>query len=409
MKIAFVCQFPRLSETFILNQITGLLDLGHDVRIIATVFHQSGVHHRDVEKYDLVSRLHRPQELPQSRILRILGSIWIILCTFPFHPAMTIRSLKVFMRDFKGMTLLGFFRLIVPFIKGDFDIIQCHFGPNGNRCKCLKEIGVTSTLVTTFHGFDVTTYIREFGSDVYNDLFEKGDVFTYNSEATKAKLLKLGCPEDQMVKLQMGTDINRIDFRERKIQPDGRINVLSVGRLVEMKGREYAIKAMAKIISDYPNVKYNIAGDGPLRESLQELIDQLGMSDSIKLLGWVSSDDLDELYRSSHIFLHPSVVASSGNMEGQGVVLGEAQAHGMPVVATNHNAFPDSILDGESGFLVPEKDVDALSEKLGYLVENPDLWPQMGRTGREFVEKNFACDILNKRLEQIYENAIKTV
>ncbi len=104
--------------------------------------------------------------------------------------------------------------------------------------------------------------------------------------------------------------------------------------------------------------------------------------------------------------LDAGVTASNGNMEGQGVVLAEAQAHGMPVVATNHNAFPDSIVDGRSGFLVEERDVDALVEKLRRLVEHPDTWPQMGRCGREFVEKHFDSRILNKRLERIYRETL---
>lgn len=406
MKIAFVCSFPKLSQTFILTQITGLLDLGHDVRIFATHFYEDGIRHRDVQKYGLLKRVHRIAELPPFRILRILGSACIVARILPTHPIMILKALRVFRRDMGHVSSLRFLRWVVPFIKGDFDIIQCHFGPNGIRCIPLKKIGVRAKLVTAFHGFDVTTFIRQNGDEVYSDLFKIADLFTYNSEATKQKLLELGCPPDRMAKLPMGIHLDQIDFAERKMQSDNRINVLSVGRLVEMKGREYAIRAMARIIREFPNVTYNIAGDGPLRRSLQELIDNLGMGHAVKLFGWVDSEQLDELYRSSHIFLHPSVTASNGNMEGQGVVLAEAQGHGMPVVATNHNAFPDSIVDGLSGFLVSERDVDALVEKLRYLVEHADVWPQMGRCGREFVEKKFDSKILNKRLERIYQETL---
>jgi len=89
-------------------------------------------------------------------------------------------------------------------------------------------------------------------------------------------------------------------------------------------------------------------------------------------------------------------------MEGQGVVLAEAQAYGRPVIATKHNAFPDSIVEGKSGFLVPEKDVDALVEKLRYLIENPQIWAEMGRCGRVFVEEHFDSKVLNTRLERMY-------
>jgi colanic acid/amylovoran biosynthesis glycosyltransferase len=83
-------------------------------------------------------------------------------------------------------------------------------------------------------------------------------------------------------------------------------------------------------------------------------------------------------------------------------VLQEAQAMGLPVVATFHNGFPESLLDGESGFLVPERNVEALAEKVEYLIENSQLWATMGKKGRAFVAENFDVNVLNKKLEQIY-------
>ena len=90
-------------------------------------------------------------------------------------------------------------------------------------------------------------------------------------------------------------------------------------------------------------------------------------------------------------------------MEGQGVVLVEAQACGLPVVATKHNAFPETVCDGKSAFLVPEKDVDALAEKLEYLIIHPEIWPQMGTAGREYVQKNYDIKTLNQKLARIYQ------
>ncbi len=407
MKIAFVVsEFPILSETFILNQITGLLDMGHEVEIFALGRSRGGVIHRNVDKYRLWPRIHYDAARPRLRIIRLIAALWLLFHTLLRHPIKTLKAFCVFVRGYRHLTLLKYLRWVTPFINKNFDIIQSHFGPNGLRCICLREIGVTSRQIITFHGYDVTTYVSRHGRDAYSDLFRLGDLFTYNSEATKAKLLDLGCPPERMVKLPMGIYVEQIDFLERKPLPGNQVNVLSVGRLVEMKGREYAIRAMARIVKEFPNVRYNIAGDGPLRQSLQELIDELEVGHAIKLLGWVDSEQLNELYRTSHVFLHPSVTASDGNMEGQGVVLAEAQAYGMPVVATDHSAFPDSIVDGQSGFLVPEKDVGALVDKLRYLLENQDIWSQMGRCGRAFVENNFDSRILNKRLEQIYRTLL---
>ena len=292
------------------------------------------------------------------------------------------------------------------FLRKEFDIIHCHFGPAGNIGVFIKQAGFGAKLITTFHGYDVTKYIAARGPDVYRNLFGNGDLFSYNSEATKAKILALGCPPDRMVKLPMGIHLDKIVFAERKISPDDPINILSVGRLTEMKGREYAIKAVAKILNKFPNITLNIVGDGPLRESLQKLINDLDAAGKINLLGWVDSDRLDSLYKSSHIFLHPSVKASDGNMEGQGVVLLEALAYGLPVVATSHGAFPETVPDGVGGFLVPERDPDALAERLEYLITNPQTRPVLGKTGRRHVEDNYDIKALNRKLAQIYHDLI---
>lgn len=407
LTIAFLCRFPTLSESFIVNQITGLLDSGCTVRIFSSPLERPCVQHRDVEKYDLLRLVKYPARLPKSKVLSQFAAIAMIAKAFLRKPIITLRSVVIFLRRYRNMAPFTFFDWVTPFVLGDFDIIHCHFGPNGLRAMCLKEIGLASKLVTTFHGYDVTAYVKSNGKEVYSELFECGDIFTYNSNSTRKILLKLGAPAERMVKLPMGIYTDKIHFAERTISQGEQINILSVGRLVEMKGREYAIRAIAKIIGKYPHVRYKIVGDGPLRDSLQQLIDDLGVGDSVQLLGGISSEKLGELYRSTHIFLHPSVTASSGNMEGQGVVLAEAQAFGIPIVATQADAFVDSVIDGESGFLVAEKDVDALVDRISFLVENPQVWSAMGKSGRKFVEESFDSKKLNRQLIDIYEKLLE--
>jgi colanic acid/amylovoran biosynthesis glycosyltransferase len=179
-----------------------------------------------------------------------------------------------------------------------------------------------------------------------------------------------------------------------------------VGRLVEMKGREYAIRAVAQLKDQYP-IQYDIIGDGPLHNDLQRLIDELNANDTIKLHGWVASETLDEMYSQAHLFVHPSVTSSDGNQEGQGVVLLEAQAHGLPVIATWHGAFPDSVQEGKTALLVPERDVLSLTLAIEKLIQNNDQWPVMGTYGREFVENRFAENDLTKKLLNIYTTILK--
>jgi colanic acid/amylovoran biosynthesis glycosyltransferase len=109
-----------------------------------------------------------------------------------------------------------------------------------------------------------------------------------------------------------------------------------------------------------------------------------------------------QAYATAHIFVLASVTGADGNTESQGMVLQEAQAVGLPVVCTNHNGFPESILNGRSGFLVPERDVDALVERLIYLIERPEIWLEMGWVGRTYVEQDYDIEKRNDALVEVY-------
>ena len=401
MKIAFVVDaFPKLSESFVVSQITGLVDMGHDVHIFANVNPHEPEISNEVLQYGLDKKVVYVKADGSNKTIRRLKAAFSILANFFIAPGAVLRVIRRLLSMSEGFS----YRLLyyaISFIGKEFDIVHCHFGPAGNIGVFLRSVGFDFKLVTTLHGFDVTTYIEQHGKEVYRELFDKGDVFTYNSEATRSKLFTLDCPVDRMVKLPMGIDIKHIEFSARCLGNDGRAEILSVGRLVDMKGREFAIRAVAMVADKFPNLRYNIVGDGPLRQSLQTLIDELGVGHIVKLLGWVSSSELEALYRSAHIFMHPSVKADNGNMEGQGVVLLEAQARGIPVLATDHSAFPETVVNGKSGFLVPERDVDALAERLDFLLANPAQWLKIGTAGRKHAEK-YDIDVLNKALEKIY-------
>ena len=104
--------------------------------------------------------------------------------------------------------------------------------------------------------------------------------------------------------------------------------------------------------------------------------------------------------------LAPSVTSQNGDCEGIPVAIVEALAWGLPVLSTLHSGIPEVIQDGESGFLVPERDTEALAEKLEYLIEHPELWPEMGRKGRKYVEEHYDIDKLNDRLVEIYQRLL---
>src|SRR5262249_49503792 len=148
--------------------------------------------------------------------------------------------------------------------------------------------------------------------------------------------------------------------------PSETFRILTVARLFEKKGYEYSVRAVAKVAATVPNLEYLLVGDpnGPAAPRIRELIRELKMEDKIRILGTRTREQLIEMYQQCHIFILASVTAADGDEEGQGLVLQEAQASGLPVVATRHNGFPESLLDGETGFLVPERDADVLANRI---------------------------------------------
>ena len=406
MKIAIIVnRFPTLSGTFILNQITGLLEMGHDVRIFANSNPKEKKVHPDVKKYHLMENVHY-FDRDQNKIMRILKAVYLIISNFHKNPIKILKSLNIFKYGREALSLRLLY-LIILFLDKEFDIIHCHFGPNGIIGVQLKELGLESKIITTFHGYDMSAFISNKGSDVYKDLFLNGDLFLPISDYWKGKLVKLNCDEKKIIVHRMGINLGKFKYSERKIQPGEPIKILTVGRLVEKKGHEYLIKAIAKVITNHTNITCIIAGDGPLRNKLESLVLETGIKNYVKILGAVEQDEILKLYQQAHIFVLPSITASNGDQEGIPVVLMEAQAVGLPIISTYHSGIPEVIMDGKSGFLVPEKDVNALADRLDYLIKHPEIWLEMGRCGRNFVEEKYDIKKLNQQLVEIYQNLIR--
>ncbi|MBE0426193.1 MAG: glycosyltransferase [Nitrospirae bacterium] len=411
MKIAiFVSLFPRLSETFILNQITGLIDRGHEVDIYAYGPGNETEMHADINRYNLLTRTFYYgdfyQKIPANKTLRLVRGMNILLNNFYKKPVPLLNALNMFKFAKEAISLSILFKIIPFFDKGPYDIIHCHFGPNGIIGALLKDTGTfKSRLITTFHAYDITQYIRRNGN-IYKYLFKNGDVFCPVSYRWKDELIRLGCNEDKIIVHRMGINTNKFSFSPHVPGKNGKISLLTVARLVEKKGVKYGILAVAKTLNKYPDIEYRIAGDGPLRGELENLIKELKVGDNIKLFGWKKQEEIVQLMKESDILLAPSVTAENGDQEGIPVVLMEAMAMGLPVISTYHSGIPELVQDGITGFLVPERDTNALSEKLIYLIEHKNILPEFSRAGRNRVTQHYDINKLNDELVSLYQSLI---
>lgn len=409
MRIAFlVSDFPCLSETFVLNQVTGLLDRGHEVDIFADHVRDWSVVHPDVHRYRLWERTFPMPEVPRHYLVRIVQGLWLGLKNFPKAPRLIGRSLNLFAYGEQALNLWLLYTAIALLDHPQtYDIIHCQFGTQGYRGLAFKRLlQPTPKLLVMFRGFDISCYLRKGGDRVYRQLFKHVDYCFANCDFFRQRVINLGCPPDRISVHFSGLDINKFKFRPRHLPPGEPIRIATTGRLVEKKGLEYAIRAVAQHAHHIPHLTYLIIGDGPLRADLEQLIRELEAESYIHLLGWKNEAEIVEILDTCHVFLAPSVTATDGNQDAPINVLKEAMAMGLPVISTIHGGIPELVEDGVSGFLVPERDAEALADRLGDLLAHPESWSEMGLAGRAFVCRHFNLSHLNDRLVQQYEQLL---
>jgi colanic acid/amylovoran biosynthesis glycosyltransferase len=393
----FVNEFPALSETFVLNQITGLLDLGHDVTIFATRPRVETRVHRDVMRYRLWERLCY-RGMPGSRLARLVQMPGLLAKhrddRGPFAKALNP------MRYGREATSLGMLYWADRLAgHAPFDIIHCHFGIVGRTVAYLREVGaISGKLVTAFHGVDMSTCLdRDPG--LYTHLFAHGDLFMPVSEHWRKRLVAHGCDPDRIVTHRMGIDPARFPHGDRKPSAEGPATVLTIGRLVEKKGVEFGLRAVAKLAARGVPLRYEIVGDGPLRDGLQDIARALGIAGRVRFHGARVQEDVARLMRQSDVFLAPSVTDAQGDQEGIPVTIMEAMATGMPVVSSRHSGIPELVEDGIDGLLLPERDVDGLADALASLLGAPDRCRAMGKAARGKVLAGYNIETLNRDLE----------
>lgn len=404
MKVALILNsFPEISEKFLLNHIIGLIKAGADIQIFPAHRPQTEKRHDLFFEYN-VEKYIRYVDVPRSLKIRFLEAPWLFLSLLIKNPKAAFEAIRFgkYRTVAKNMKLLYFGN---RFARENFDIVHCHFGANGLIGVYLKECGFCKKVITAFHGSDINSYPKKHGLDVYRTLYAYGDLVTSNTNFTKAKIVANGCPEALIRIVPECLIASEYAGMDRShIIPD---SILTVGRLEEKKGHRYALEAITIIKKEIPGIQYYLAGEGSLRQELESYAKELDIFDSCHFVGVCTNSQVKDLYGTCSVFTLPSVTASNGDMEGQGLVIQEAQICGIPVVTTLHNGIPDGLLDGKSGYLVPEKDPAELAKKLLLLLRDPDLRSNMGEKGKVYVAGKYDIGIITTDLLGYYNEISK--
>lgn len=367
MNVAFLLdRFPVTSQTFVVTQLLGLQRAGHDVTVLARnpPLRHEPVHH-EVRNSPLVQRVfYLDHALPAD--------------AFEPVPAAALAP-------------------------GAHDVLHAHFGTTARRFLFARR-QVGAPLIVTFHGYDFSSQPLVHGSTMYDLLFEHADAVTANCRPARAMIENLGCPPDKLRLVRVPVDVSTLPFRPRRLERSGPIRILTVGRLVEKKGHEVALRAVAAARSRLPPVTLDLVGDGPLAGRLSGLVSELRLNDVVRLHGAQDGTAVRRLLDEAHLFLLASRTAPDGDREGTPVSLLEAQAVGLPVVSTQHSGVPEAVATS-GGVLVPEADATALADALVRVVERHESWPEMGAAGRAHVEQTFDVDVCTKQILEVYAEA----
>jgi glycosyltransferase involved in cell wall biosynthesis len=252
------------------------------------------------------------------------------------------------------------------------------------------------SLVAHFHGCDAyeSNILAEY-ADGYRRLFAQASALICVSEAMREKLLELGAPGAKLFVNPCGIDVDHFSPADAAGNPPV---FVAVGRFVEKKAPLLTLLAFQRVVQECPQARLVMAGDGPLLEVCRQTVRALGMKDSVSLRGRLTPAEVIKEMGAGRAFVQHSVVAGSGDSEGTPVAILEAGARALPVVSTRHGGIRQAVVDGETGFLVEEGDIDGMAAAMLRLAGDPELAGEMGRRAREHITRYYS---LERRIETL--------
>ena len=291
-------------------------------------------------------------------------------------------------------------------------LIHAHFGPAGVAMLGVKR-ATRLPLVTTFYGADVSAVPRALTwRRHYARLFHEGDLFLAEGPAMRRALIGLGCAPEKVVVQHLGVALEQLPFSPRRPDPSGIVRILIAATFREKKGIPDALRAVARARRIYPRLQVTLLGDatqkpGDREEKTRILALLPALEGTVQCLGFQPHSVFRNALLQHHIFLSPSRTARDGDTEGGAPVsLLEAQATGMPVLSTRHADIPEVVVNGQSGLLSPEGDLETLTDNLTQLILTPARWAAMGAAGRAHLEAHHDLSTHAAKLEGLYDRVL---
>ncbi len=257
-------------------------------------------------------------------------------------------------------------------------------------------------MICSFYGDDAFAYRHQ---HKYNELFTHADKILVLGKYMKAWLVKLGCPEHKLQIHHLGIDIDKLRFVNRQVKKDSPIRFLIASSFLPKKGIDLAIKALATFADQY-NLTLDIIGDGPLKNTILEEIEKGGLKDRVTLHGYKPYDYFINLAYECQVFIQASRTTENNDKEGTPMAIVDTMATGMAVVSTYHSDIPEIVIDGETGYLAEENNLESLTACIRKIFEHPEKIESFSAAGRKWIEKEFDAKKQTLKLEEYYAELV---
>ncbi|HEU4715634.1 MAG TPA: glycosyltransferase [Candidatus Saccharimonadales bacterium] len=312
-----------------------------------------------------------------------------------------IKKSPVYAMKLLGFVLSEFFSTLALSLSKNVDVVNAHWIiPQGFLAVCAKFI-TGKKVVISVHGSDILGLKGKLMTSVKRFVLRHADYVIANSPATLRACQDV-YPKVKAEVIPMGIDLDYFKPGKKpanlvkKHQLKNTFTILFLGRLTTVKGVNYLLEAVDGLARDGLRFKLLIAGDGPEKKNLQAYVQEHSLEEYVEFIGWIDSTEVVNYYHVADVFAGPSL------HEALGLVFVEAQASGVPVVASDVDGIPGIVADGETGFLVDKKSSDQLYAKLKTLYNNPKLLRSMSDKAPQQIADQYSWETVAKKYADVF-------
>ncbi|NGP86875.1 glycosyltransferase family 4 protein [Fodinibius halophilus] len=293
----------------------------------------------------------------------------------------------------------------------NYDLIHAHFG-TGAVYALPYKLRHDIPFVVTFHGHDVAALM---GTGKYKPkywryilyskkILQKADLILAVSNEMAEILGEISGRPEAVEVFHIGVNLDTFDPVDYEERPkNDQCQITMIGRFTEKKGHIYALKAFKKAVNKTNGAHLNFVGEGGLIEKCRAYVAEHNLKSKVSFHGILESSEISDMLKKSDFLIAPSIVGKDHDREGGPVVIKEANATAIPAIGTYHGGIPEIIDDGKTGFLVPERNTEALADRMIDLIEHPQKRKEFGLAAREKIKRDYNIKTQVQKLESLYD------